>query len=307
MNELAPTSESLILMEREQIRELVRQLRPEQRAPWSKLAKAACHHLRDALGDYDRAFGLACEMCENWRLLGEVIPRLIVIGKPKGTAAYLTLGKLGVTKNQSSLSQKLAKTAPIELQKRLKAHYDKDKGELPGLWTASRPVPHVSQNSGENEWYTPAVYIEAAKQVMGEIDLDPASSAKAQETVGARVWYDKDENGLEQDWTGRVWLNPPYASGLIDKFMAKLRESFDSRHVDAAISLTNNATDTDWFGGAAESASAICHVAKRIKFLNADGNPELTPLQGQICLYFGHRPEAFVDSFSAFGEMWVKP
>ncbi|MFA6385960.1 MAG: hypothetical protein WCW29_04420, partial [Candidatus Paceibacterota bacterium] len=38
-------------------------------------------------------------------------------------------------------------------------------------------------NSGNFEWYTPSVYIEAAREVMGSIDIDPASTALANETI----------------------------------------------------------------------------------------------------------------------------
>ena len=305
---LVPASENLLLKQTEQIREIVRQLPVEERAPWSRKAKAACQYLRAAKEDYGKAYTIACAMMENWRLLGLELPGLVSANRPKkkqSNVPPLTLGGLGIHKDESARCQKMAQISEKEFTEWLDSLRNEPKYQLPSLFTTAGGC-HVSHNAGEHEWYTPAEYIAAVKEVLGEIDLDPASSAKAQETVGARVWYDKDEDGLEQDWSGRVWLNPPYESGLVDRFMAKLRESFDARHVDEAISLTNNATDTEWFGGAAESASAMCVVLKRIKFLDADGNPG-APLQGQVCLYFGHRPAAFVDSFSGFGGMWVKP
>lgn len=69
---------------------------------------------------------------------------------------------------------------------------------------------HMSET---NEQYTPAEIIEAARELMGAIDLDPASCPMAQETVKAEVWYGAASpfgtDGLAEPAAGRVWLNPP--------------------------------------------------------------------------------------------------
>ena len=54
---------------------------------------------------------------------------------------------------------------------------------------------HVGPNSGVPEWYTPAELIDAARDVLGGIDLDPASSAIANETVKAERYFTVDVMG----------------------------------------------------------------------------------------------------------------
>ena len=69
--------------------------------------------------------------------------------------------------------------------------------------------------TGEMEWYTPALYIEKARRTLGNIDLDPASCEAAQKTIGACRFYSEADDGLNQRWQGKVWLNPPYAGKLV--------------------------------------------------------------------------------------------
>jgi hypothetical protein len=63
--------------------------------------------------------------------------------------------------------------------------------------------------SGETSWFTPTEIVEAARQVLGRIDIDPASCAKAQEVIQAGLFFTEAENGLAQKWRGRVWLINP--------------------------------------------------------------------------------------------------
>ena len=159
---------------------------------------------------------------------------------------------------------------------------------------------HV-QTSGENEWYTPAKYIEAARRVMGGIDLDPFSSDKANEIVQATVYYTKANSGLEHAWAGRVWMNPPYSSKLIWPACERLCEFVASGDVPEAIVLTNNTTETAAVQRMAELASAYCFHSRRIKYLNEDLEEAETPVQGQMFIYFGPNVDRFAAEFVEFG------
>lgn len=155
-------------------------------------------------------------------------------------------------------------------------------------------------NSGENEWYTPVSIIRLAKKVMGEIDLDPASSRRANEVVGANRFYDVQDNGLRHPWAGRVWLNPPYAQPLVREFTKKLTLHVLEGDVREAIALVNNATETGWFQDMLEVAHGICFPRGRIQFWQP-GEAAGEPLQGQACLYFGERFRRFAAVFSSIG------
>jgi ParB family chromosome partitioning protein len=159
--------------------------------------------------------------------------------------------------------------------------------------------PAQSHNSGDSEWYTPLAYIGAARAVMGGIDLDPASTAVANEVVGATLIFTEEDDGLAHPWAGRVWMNPPYTQPFVGDFCAKLVQEFGDGNVSQAITLTNNATETKWFYSLAEVGSAICFPRGRVKFWHPE--KESAPLQGQAVVYLGENVAAFRQAFAGFG------
>jgi hypothetical protein len=155
-----------------------------------------------------------------------------------------------------------------------------------------------TKTSEHVEWYTPKRYIEAARQVMGGIDLDPASSALANQTVEADQFYDDLDNGLEREWHGRVWLNPPYGKGS-GLFARKLVEEYDAGHIDAAVLLLNAyGFDSSWFQPLWNHL--ICFTDHRIEFQSPQ-QVSGGPANANIFVYLGDDGEQFAQVFSDFG------
>jgi ParB family chromosome partitioning protein len=210
-----------------------------------------------------------------------------------------SLDELGIEKQQSSRWQREAAVdEDTFLEYIFACQAEGREVTQAGLLNIARGC-HVNANSGENEWYTPPQYIEAARDVMGGIDLDPATCETAQANVRAKKFFTSDDDGLSKKWTGNVWLNPPYGKDLIGHFAAKVVE--ESQRFEQAVILINNATDTAWFHEIASIASAVCLIRGRIKFLDKSGKPANTPVQGQVAIYVGKNVEAFRSRFSSFG------
>jgi phage N-6-adenine-methyltransferase len=199
------------------------------------------------------------------------------------TAARVTkLGRPTVRKNGIPLT-------PAEKQKRYRARLRREHRKS-----------HRARVNGWYEWYTPAEYIEAARAVLGTIDLDPASSEIAQTLVQAREFFTAERDGLAQQWHGNVWLNPPYSRDFIGRFIDKLLLEIRAGRAQQAILLVHAYTDTEWFRRAAAVSAALC-LTKRIRFWSPDGRSNRSPTQGQAFLYYGDNVDGFRKAFAGFG------
>jgi ParB family chromosome partitioning protein len=205
--------------------------------------------------------------------------------------------KLGITDNQSSKWQKLAALEDDKFEIRV----EHAKARVENM-TTSAPEAYTRQiYTGENEWFTPPRYIEMARTVMGGIDLDPASHVLAQKTVQSTTFFTAQDNGLSQDWFGRIWLNPPYSKATMEPFIMKLLKELENGRVSQAILLTHNYTDTGWFHAAAQACAEFCLPRGRIAFQAPSGDEATSPVHGQVFFYFGQDSHRFRQMFGEIG------
>lgn len=231
---------------------------------------------------------------------------LAVMEKNKGAAVptrshdVTTLDDLGIDKMQASRWQREASVDEDAFVEYIFACQAQGREVTQSGLLKLANGAHVGNNSGNSEWYTPQKYVEAVHEVMGFIDTDPCSCEAANEVVRAETFYTEEQDGLQKEWHGCVYVNPPYGDGTVEEFAVKLLLELDAGRATQAIFLVNNCTETKWFQSLVSHAAAVCFPCGRISFWSPD-RASKTPLQGQAILYFGTNGKRFKRVFSGIG------
>lgn len=186
----------------------------------------------------------------------------------------------------------------------------------------------VNQSSGLVEYYTPEAIIVAAWNTMGGIDLDPASSAEANKTVQAKRFFTEADDGLTQEWSGRIWMNHPFqrhelacppeckkkrcvTRGYhIDRdipgnraWIDKLVGSYQKGCVKQACCLTYAVTSEAWFRPL--MGYPQCFLAPRTNFRLPNGEIMMGNSKGSVVTYLGPNLNAFAEEFDQLGAIHV--
>ena len=175
-------------------------------------------------------------------------------------------------------------------------------------YIGSKPGKNKNNKRDSDSWFTPSMYTDLAREVMGEIDLDPFSSQTANVHIKAKRYFDVNSDAFKQQWfqdQGRVFMNPPYGRKIIDAAIDIFLTNLSNESIAQAIVLVNNATETRWFHSLLSYADAICFPDRRIAFETDDGKHVSGNTRGQVFFYFGYKLDKFEDVFGKIGAVLI--
>ena len=192
----------------------------------------------------------------------------------------------------------------------------------------------VNQNSGCVEWYTPKWITDLCAELMGGIDLDPASCEVANKFVGAKNFYTKEDDGLHKDWFGNVFMNHPFGKPEVackrsksepSKFLCnkercksrgyhnesyvpgnadwinKLVNEYENDHFRRGCALTFASTSEGWFKPLYQFPH--CWLYDRVNFIDASGNEIKGAPKGCVISFPGIEIQKIHKLFSKYGHV----
>lgn len=122
---------------------------------------------------------------------------------------------------------------------------------------------HQSANARTHTWLTPPYIIEA----LGPFDLDPCAAPAPRPWSTAAVHWTREDQSLHREWTGRVWLNPPFGpEAVVSAFMRRM-----AAHGRGTALLFARTETKLFFEAVWEKATAVLFMKGRPHFHHQDG------------------------------------
>ena len=163
------------------------------------------------------------------------------------------------------------------------------------------PAQLINQTSGDVDYFTPPHIVEAARDAMGSIDLDPASNVRANEIVKAGKFY--STGGLLRPWFGNVWMNHPFSRAENHLWITRLVESWCSGAITAACCITYACTSEKWFAPLLDCPQ--CFLIPRTQYLLPDGSVKRGVTKGSVVTYLGRDVQRFAKAFRGLGSVKI--
>lgn len=139
-------------------------------------------------------------------------------------------------------------------------------------------MSHWETNGASDEWHTPQYIFDALGE---QFHVDVAAPADGPMHVPCDWWFSKDEDGLAQEWSGLVWMNPPYGGrNSLEPWLDKFCDHGDG------IALVPDRTSAPWFQKAWKRCDAVLFMPK-VKFIRPDGSLGKSPSNGSALLAIG--------------------
>jgi hypothetical protein len=173
----------------------------------------------------------------------------------------------------------------------------------------------ILTSSKTQEWYTPEIYIQVVREVLGSIELDPASCWAANEWIKADRYFTEEDDGLAQEWVAKtVFLNPPYgkagARSSQDIWARKLEQEYLSGNVKEAILLTKCVPGYAWWERLFRKW-LVCFVEHRIEFVKLGEDGKIVSVgkakAGTNFWYLGRNTLKFRHVFEQLGRCIGQP
>ena len=160
---------------------------------------------------------------------------------------------------------------------------------------------------GSQDWSTPKKYVDAVREVLGTIRLDPCSNEWS--IVGADVeWRLPESDGLTKDWDfSTIYVNPPYGTDTvrgtrISNWLQKCAEARDAFGSDVIALVPVAANTKHWKRYVWPEADAVCFLYDtRLRFLVNGRDDDKGAPMACAAIYWGGSKRTFSEEFAKHG------